>query len=145
MSTILLATDSVHTSAAAADALEGRLSPDDTVLVLGVEEDRTGDGPPLGAGAGRGLRPGESARDVGDAANAALVRLQAGATVESMVRGGDPAAEILTLADERDVDEVVIGPGSGAPGGGSDVGETARAVIAGATRPVLVVPLPDLS
>ena len=52
---------------------------------------------------------------------------------------------VLGLADERDVDEVVIGTHGGAPGSGSDVGSTARAILAGADRPVLVVPVPELA
>lgn len=123
MTRFLLATDSVHTTAAACDHLEGRVGVEDHVTVLAV----TG--------------PGADARDAGDALNVARVRLPPGATIDTETREGDPAEVVLSLAAERDADEIVIGPRSGAPDAEATLGGTARAVLVGATVPVVVVPL----
>jgi nucleotide-binding universal stress UspA family protein len=112
----LLATDSVHATAAGCDYLAGRLTGDDAVIALTV------------------LEGGEAAseRDAADALNVATVRLR---TVETIRREGDPAPAILEAAGEHDADEIVlVAPESG------DVGSTIRSVLAGADRPVVVVP-----
>jgi nucleotide-binding universal stress UspA family protein len=119
----LLATDSVHTTAAACDYLAGRLDEGDAVIVLAVAE------------------PGAPSRDGADALNVATVRLDLLASVETASAEGAPAETILSVAAERDVDEVVVG---GAPGTGTDLGSTARAVVAQADRAVVVVPVPRL-
>ena len=126
MTRFLLATDSVHTTAAACDYLAGRLSDGDAVTVLAVDA----------SGAG--------ARDAGDALNVATARLGGLATVETTSEEGAPAESILAAAAESDVDEVVVGARSGAPGTETDLGSTARAVVARATVPVVVVPVPRL-
>lgn len=122
----LVATDSVHTTAAAADYLEPRLGPDDEVTVLAVAE----------------------GRDAGDALNVARARLAAVGGVETERRTGDPAAAILAAADEHGADVLVLGARSGRPGAagerGADVGTTARRVLGAADVPAVVVPLPDL-
>lgn len=120
----LLATDSVHTTAAACDYLAGRLSDGDAVTVLAV----------VASGAG--------ARDAGDALNVANARLGGLATVETTSVEGDPVESILAAA--VDADEVVVGSRSGAPGTETDFGSTARSVIARAEVPVVVVPVPRL-
>ncbi|MFB6170264.1 MAG: universal stress protein [Haloarculaceae archaeon] len=121
----LVATDSVHTTASACDYLGERAGPDDEVLVLTVDGE------------------GEH-RDGTDALNVASVRLVEPA-VETLRREGVPADEILAVADEREVDEVVMGARQGSPGAETPVGGTTRQVLAAAAVPVVVVPLADLN
>ncbi len=113
----LLATASVHTTAAAADWLEGRLGPDDRVTVIGVVED--------GAD-----------RDVEDALNVARVRLP-DADLNTERREGVPDQEILAAVDALDADHVVLGLHQP---GGSGLGTTAAAVLVEAGVPVTVLP-----
>lgn len=122
----LVATDSVHTTAAACDYLEDRLDGPgtDTVTLLTVSA-------------------GED-RDAGDAANVARARLTGRATVETLERTGDPAETILDAVDEVDAAVLVIGPRSGSPGADADLGSTARSVLARAPVPAVVVPLERL-
>lgn len=119
----LIATDSVHTTAAACDYFDSRLTSDDTVTVVTVSEPDT--------------------RDGGDALNVANARLFGDPTVETerLETDGDPASAILAAASSYSVDAVVIGPHAGAPGVGPTLGSTARKVIEGADVPVVVVPL----
>lgn len=130
----LLATASVHTTAAAADYLDGRLAAAaDEVVVLTVDE------------------PGVPARDAGDAVNVARSRLLP-ATVTVEERTGDPAAAIRAVMSEREVDELLLGPRRGDPDaeregdGNADgaVGSTARALLGTVNVPVVVLPLPKL-
>jgi nucleotide-binding universal stress UspA family protein len=131
----LVATDSVHTTAAACDYLVDRLEPDDTVVVVTVPESEN--------------------RDAGDALNVANARLVGAATVEverldhdsagdepedDTTDVDDVAGAILTAAAERDVDVVIVGTHAGSPDAGPALGSSARAVIEGATVPVVVVP-----
>ena len=122
MPTFLLATTSVHTAAAACDYLGGRLTAEDTVMILGVED---GDIDP---------------RDIDDAVNVARARLVP-ATVWTERREGDPATEIFDLAADIDADEIVLGPHRGDPDEErSGLGSTASAVAGEAEYPVVVVP-----
>jgi nucleotide-binding universal stress UspA family protein len=128
----LVATDSVHTTAAACDYLDPRLDGPgaDTVTVLTVTD-------------GTGDVPGPD-RDAGDAANVARARLTGRATVETATATGDPATVVLETVAERDADVLVLGPRSGDPESGEDaprLGGTARAVLARASVPAVVVPV----
>jgi len=134
MTRYLLATASVHTTAAAADYLGDRLTADDEVLVVTVSE------------------PDLDARDAGDAANVARTRLLP-ATVEVLERAGDPADEIGDVLAERDADVLVVGPRRGDPDAAaesgtdddrSESGSTVRTLLGRVDVPVVVVPLPDL-
>lgn len=120
---VVVATDSVHTTAAACDHLEGRLDADDTVTFLTVPE--------------------AESRDAADALNVANVRLVGPATVETerLDGEGDPASAILAAAADRGADRLVVGPHAGDPSAGPELGGTARRVIEGADVPVVVVPL----
>lgn len=81
-------------------------------------------------------------RDVGDAANVARTRLP-DPTVESVVREGEPATEILAVAADRDVDGLVVGATRGDPEvAGDPPGSTVRWVLAESERPVTVLPSP---
>ncbi|SFR86550.1 Universal stress protein family protein [Halomicrobium zhouii] len=126
MTRFLVATNSVHVTAAAVDYLEDRLDPGaDEVVVVGV----TG--------------PDASGRDVADAANVARARLAASTpTVES--RTGEVVDELLAAVDEHDPEEVIIGA-NGGEAGVAGVGSTAQALLAELARPVVVVPTPALS
>jgi len=115
VTTFLLATDSVHATAAGCDYLVDRVGTDDTVIALTVHE---------GGGA-------DAERDAADALNVATVRLSG--AVETERREGDPAGAILDAARDHDVDEIVLV----APSGGA--GSTLRGVLGGADRPVVVV------
>jgi nucleotide-binding universal stress UspA family protein len=120
MTRFLLATDSVHTSAAACDYLQQRAGPEDEVVVVAVRES-------------------ESERDAADAANVISVRLVE-PDVEVVEREGDPVEEILACADEEEVEEVLLGP-HGDPPGTERLGATAQRIVARADLPVIVVPL----
>lgn len=125
MTRYLVATSSVHVTAAAADYLRDRIDPGaDEVVVVAVAE------------------PDAPARDAGDAANVARARL-AGAMPTTETRSGDAVEELLAAVDDHDPDEVVIGASRG-EAGASGVGSTAPALLAELDRPVVVVPLPDL-
>ena len=125
MTEYLVATSSVHVTAAAADYLQARLDPAaDTVVVVAVRESNAPD------------------RDAGDAANVARSRLAAAApTVETL--DGDPTESLLDAVADHEPDEVLIGPHRGVAGA-DGLGSTARALLERADRPVVVVPLPAL-
>ncbi|WP_415378995.1 universal stress protein [Halosimplex sp. TS25] len=133
MTRYLLATASVHTTAAAADHLADRLTADDEVLVVTVAE------------------PDLDERDAGDAANVARTRLLP-ATVEVLEREGEPAEEIQAVLAERDADVLLVGPRRGDPEksgstGSADrdgPGSTVRALLGSVDVPVVVVALPEL-
>jgi nucleotide-binding universal stress UspA family protein len=140
MTRYLLATASVHTTAAAADYLDGRLGAGFVVVVVTVDE------------------PGVPARDAADAVNVARSRLLP-ATVTVEERTGDPAEAVRTVLSEREVDELLVGPRRGDPdaergdpdagrggddGRGETVGSTARAILGTVDVPVVVVPLAEL-
>ncbi|ELY86301.1 universal stress protein [Natrinema altunense] len=124
----LIGTDSVHTTAAICDYLDDRVTTADTVTAVAV---LPADEP-------------TARRDADEALNVAAVRLAAAGGVETERRSGSPAPVLLETAAEGDVDELVIGAHGGDPDATRDVGSTARRVLADATRPVVVVPIPDL-
>jgi len=119
MTRFLVATDSIHTTAAACDYLGPRLDTDDSVRVVGVIEN--------------------GSRDAGDAVNVASARLTT-PTVETAVRDGEPVDEIRNELERGDVDELVIGahePGTGAEDG---LGRTAGALVGHVEVPCVVLP-----
>lgn len=140
MTRYLLATASVHLTAAACDYLDGRLDDGDAVRVVHVE---LGDSDAARNDPDAARNDSDAARDGGDALNVARTRL-AGTDVETVTREGDPGEEILAAAGAFDADEVLVGAREGDPGEGRHLGETAAYVVREADRPVLVVPLPDL-
>jgi len=122
----LLATDSVHTTAAACDYLQDRVGSDDGVRVVHVQS------------------ADDDARDGREALNVATVRLGAVADVDTEQRSGRPEAELLAAVEEFDADEIVLGVRGGDPGAESAVGSTTRAMLGDADRPVVVVPQEEL-
>jgi nucleotide-binding universal stress UspA family protein len=123
----LIATDSVHTTAAACDFLEDRLGSDDSVAVVTVSRSESG------------------TRDAGDALNAANARLIGRAELDTeqlaVDQGTDPASAILAAVADRSADVVIIGPHAGDPSAGPALGSTARRITEAADVPVVVVPL----
>lgn len=124
----LIGTDSVHTTAAICDYLDDRATADDEVAAVSIA-------PPDDAAA---------QRDGQEALNVAPVRLVAIGSVETELREGEPAAELLAAASEVEADEIVIGARSGRPDANADLGSTAQALLTNASCPVVVVPIPDL-
>lgn len=127
MTRYLLATASVHTTAAAADYLGPRLDADDEVVVVTATDDSDDSEP--------------DARDAGDAANVARSRLLP-ATVEVVKRTGDPAGVVHELLADREIGVLVVGPHRGDPADrGEAPGSTVRALLGDVAVPVVVVPL----
>ncbi len=122
-----LGTDSIHTTAAACDYLERRVTDGDTVTVISV------------------LDPEASSdrRDCEEALNVASVRLFE-ADVETQVPEGKPARELLEAIATADADELIIGARSGKPGTSRGVGSTTEAILTESPIPVVVVPLEEL-
>ena len=139
----LLATDSVHTTAAACDYLQERAGPDDGVRVVHVQAD-TDERDSSSPRSTSSREDAGDARDGREALNVATVRLGAVTEVETEQRSGSPAVELLAAAAEFDADEIVLGVHGGEPGAESAVGSTARAVLGDADRPVVVVPQEEL-
>lgn len=123
MSGTLLATASVHTTAAACDYLDPILPRGERVVVLTVTDG------------------GVAERDAGDAANVARTRLP-GAAVEARTEPGAVAPTIRRIAREMDADRVVVGATHGAPdAGGAPPGSTVLTLIQSLDRPLVVVPV----
>ncbi|GGN22683.1 universal stress protein [Halarchaeum nitratireducens] len=119
MTRFLVATDSVHTTAAACDYLGPRLDAGDSVRVVGVTED--------------------GSRDAGDAVNVASARLTT-PTVETAVRDGEAVDEIREELERGGVDELVVGAHEPGPGAESGLGRTARALVGRVEVPCVVLP-----
>jgi nucleotide-binding universal stress UspA family protein len=119
----LIATDSVHTTAAACDYLTERLDADDTVFVVTVPDGQT--------------------RDADDALNVATARLlgRAAVEIERLDSDSDPASAVLAAIHDVNADVALIGPHAGVPEAGPTLGSTARRIIEGTSVPVVVVPL----
>ena len=124
----LAGTDSVHTTAAICDYLDERATADDTVTVIAVapDDEQT------------------ARRDADEALNVASVRLATVGEVETERRSGTPAETLREAAAALDADEIVIGAHGGDPEAARELGSTAQRLLADATRPVVVVPLPEL-
>lgn len=126
MTTTVLATASVHTTAAACDYLGPRLGGDDRVIALAVAA-----GP-------------VSERDAGDATTVARTRLP-GVDVETRVESGTPASVIHRVAEAADADQLLLGSRRGDPESAAEApGTTLRTVLEDAPCPVVVIPQPGL-
>lgn len=128
MRRFLLAVRSVHAAAAACDYLLERLGGGDGDEIVAVTVDE-----------------GSRARDGADAVNVVAARLGGVAALTRETRRGDAAEAVLEAAIDHDVDEVILGAWSGAPGDAPGLGSTAAAVAGGADRPVVVVPVDPLN
>ena len=126
MTTFVVATDSVHTSAAICDYLFDRVDEADTVYAVNSLHDDTP----------------EASRDGKDALNAVASRLAAVTTVETeqFNRGNAPVADILSFVEEVDADEVAIGVRTPTETGTVAIGDTSEQVLLQSDRPTVVVP-----
>jgi nucleotide-binding universal stress UspA family protein len=133
MTTFVLATNDVHTSAALCDYLDDRLDEDDEIHAVnslpgGDETDSDG------------VRDGE------DALNAVRTRLSGTAAVEThqFIRGNDVATDLLDHADEVAADELVIGVRKRNPTAKVVFGSNAQQILLQTNRPTVVVPLEEV-
>lgn len=130
MTIYVVGTDTVDTSAALCDYLDGRVDADDTIHAVNslYGGDRT---------SATAVRDGE------DAINVVQSRLGAVATVEThqFVRGNDPHEDLLAHADAVGADELVLGVRKRTPAAEIVFGSTTRPVLMRSSRPVVVVPL----
>ena len=129
MSTFVVATDSVHTSAAICDYLFDRVAEDDTVHAINSPpDDNYDDAAP------------EAIRDGQDALNAVASRLAAVTTVETeQLSGGTSAAEDIRSFGERvDADEIILSVQT--PTDTDSIGGVAEELLRHPDRPIVVVP-----
>jgi len=129
MTTFLVTTNSVHTSATLCDYLADRMRADDTVHALNSQ-------------VGGDETTAEMIRDGEDALNTVWSRLGGRTTVEThqFVRGNEPPKDILAFATEHDVDEIVIGVRKRRPTGKLLFGSVAQRILLTADRPIAVIP-----
>ncbi|WP_049894075.1 universal stress protein [Halogranum rubrum] len=133
MTTFVLATNSVHTSALLCDYLDDRLQAGDTVYA--VNSQRGGDD-----------TSAAEVRDGEDALNAVTARLSGVADVEThqFVRENSPAEDVVGYAEEVDADELVIGVRKRNPTSKVVFGSVAQDILLTANRPMVVVPQEDV-
>lgn len=129
MTTFVLATNSVHTSAVLCDYLDNRVRDGD--VVHAVNSLRGGD-----------ETSSTDVRDGEDALNAVASRLSATVDVEThqLVRQNDPATDVIDYADDVDADELVLGVRKRNPTSKVVFGSVAQDILLNANRPMVVVP-----
>lgn len=134
MTTYVVGTNSVHTSAALCDYLQTRVGDGDTVVA--INSLRGGDS-----------TSSEDVRDGEDALNAIASRLGERCAVEThqYVRNNAPQTDLLTAVEEFDADELVIGIRKRNPTAKVVFGSTAQQVLLNADVPMAVVPLVDVA
>ena len=125
-------TTSVHTTASICDYLDERATADDTVTVVAVS--------PAG--------DSDARRDAQEALNVAPVRL---ATVDSvrtdhleLQADEPPARPLLEMATTAEADEILVTAGEGLSKTASDVSPLVESLLENASRPVVVLPAPEL-
>jgi nucleotide-binding universal stress UspA family protein len=128
MTTFVVATDSVHTSAALCDYLADRVSEADTVHAINSHHDEDADP--------------EAIRDGKDALNAVASRLAAVTTVETeqFTRGNVAAEDILSFSEAIDADEIVLGVRKPTDTSKVAIGSVTEQVLLHSDRPMAVVP-----
>ena len=139
MSTILIATDG---SPEAREAVEYglELAASDGAHVVLLQVIPPIDWTQLDRGAIIRPIPSEIARRRSVALEeAATLAAEHGVPVASAVLAGDPASEIVTYADNHDVDLIVVGSRGRGTIASARLGSVSRAVLKDARRPVLVV------
>jgi nucleotide-binding universal stress UspA family protein len=133
MTTFVLATDDVHTSAALCDYLDGRLADGDEVHAINSLPggDETGS---------------DEVRDGEDALNAVRSRLGARATLEThqLIRGNDVETDVIEYVEQVDADELVIGVRKRNPTAKVVFGSNAQQILLHANVPMVVIPLEDV-
>jgi nucleotide-binding universal stress UspA family protein len=130
MTTFVVATDHVDTSARLCDYLIDRVGPEDELHAVNSlpGEDETDS---------RDVRDGE------EALNVIFSRLGGFTTVETrqLVRGNEPHEDVLGVAEEVDADELVVGIRQRGPAARMVFGSTAQRILRRTARPVVAVPL----
>jgi nucleotide-binding universal stress UspA family protein len=128
--TYVVATNSVHTSAALCDYLDGRVAADDTVHAVNSLQ-------------GGNATDSDDIRDGEDALNTVASRLGGVATVEThqFVRGNEPVEDVLDLVRAEDADELVFGIRKRNPTAKVVFGSVAQSMLLNANVPMAVVPL----
>jgi len=128
MTTFVVATDSVHTSAALCDYLADRVSEADTVHAINSHHDEDADP--------------EAIHDGKDALNAVASRLTALTTVETeqFTRGNVPAEDVLSVSEAVGADEIVIGVRKPTDTSKVAIGSVTEQVLLHSDRPMAVVP-----
>ena len=129
MTTFVVATNSVHTSAAICDYLVDRVEAEDTVHAINshLDEESVTD---------------DELRDGKDALNGIYSRLGAMTTVEThqFVRGNVPAEDILSFTEAIDADEIVIGVRKPTSTSKVAIGSVTEQVLLHSDRPMAVIP-----
>lgn len=129
MTTFVVATNSVHTSAALCDYLVDRVDTDDTVHAINSQLDSES-------------AAGEELRDGMDALNAIYSRLGAVTTVEThqFTQGNAPVEDILSCTTDVDADEIVVGVRKPTPTSTVAIGSVTEQVLLQSSRPTVVIP-----
>ena len=130
MTTYVVGTNSVHTSATLCDYLATRVGQGDTVVA--VNSLRGGDD-----------TSSQDARDGEDALNAVASRLGERCTVEThqYIRDNAPHEDLLAAVEEFDADELVVGIRKRNPTAKVVFGSTAQSILLNADVPMAVIPL----
>jgi nucleotide-binding universal stress UspA family protein len=129
MTTFVVATNSVHTSAALCDYLIDRVDAEDTVHAINSHIDEK-------SATAEALRDGE------DALNAIYSRLGSETTVEThqFLRGNVPAEDVLSFTETVDADEIVLGVRKPTPTSKVAIGSVTEQVLLHSSRPMAVIP-----
>lgn len=133
MTTVLLATGTVHEAAALCDYLADRLDSEDVIHAIGVSAAQEGPGDTDQRAGSLSTQPtrSDSPRDRADALNAVRSRLGAVATVQTDETDADsPVSVLLDRAQSIDADEYVLADTA-----------LARELLSRADRPVVVLSL----
>ncbi|SFR53806.1 universal stress protein [Halogeometricum limi] len=130
MTTYVLATNHVDTSAVLCDYLLPRLSEDDAVHAVNSHP-------------GGDDTTSEDVRDGEDALNVVTSRLGGFATVEThqFVRGNEVVEDVLGYVEDVDADELVLGIRKRNPTSKVVFGSTAQKLLLNSNVPMAVVPL----
>jgi len=133
MTTYVLATNHVDTSAQLCDYLVDRVSTSDEIHA--VNSHRGGD-----------ETDSQDIRDGEEALTVVSSRLGGFATVEThqFVRGNDPYEDVLEQAEDVDADEIVMGIRKRNPTAKVVFGSTAQRILLHSNRPIAVVPLVEV-
>lgn len=125
----LIATDSTELSETLCGTIRSEIDADDTVFVLNSLRggDQTSD---------QDVLDGRDALERVEDELGDLVTVDA----HQVVRGNEPSTDILTFADEYDVDQIVMGIRKRSPTGKAVFGSVAQDVLLSTDRPVLAVP-----
>ena len=133
----LAATDGDQTNEVLLEYLEPRLRPADTVHVVQSFEGQ-GEAAVVEEDSDKYVRGREALDGLAE-------RLGESADVRThqLARGNEPHEDVLQFAREHDVDEIVLGIRQRSGTKRALFGSTAEAVLQGADRPVVALPLPD--